>query len=280
MDGQLSMQDYAVSKWFQHLNALATIYNEEDFRVEDSSATLKTLCSSLSIFLDRYTDDIPGETIKDSVKEDYAVLDGLEVYTDLTRVMNHVARYMDKGLKFRNDICVESLKKVFTRNRELIENLSADSSKSQDNQNVLALYYGPKRFKCSFVTCIDFYEGFTSAEAREKHINKHNRPWVCEVQHCSTSKFGFTSNNELDKHTRDYHPDRSDLSELFKITPKKVTPTSKHSCHICGKFFTRRYHKINHINSHMNEKPYSCTICGKDFTRENDRKRHEKIHTK
>jgi hypothetical protein len=286
IDGWLSLQDYAVSKWFQHLNALAIVYNEEGFNVEDSREdALQRLYVSTSSFLGRYADEILEESTHDSVKKDYAKLAKLpnqKLYNNLTQVMTHVTRYMEKGPSFRNDICITSLKEAFGRNRKLIEELptrSGSSRKSSDRETLIR-YYGSKHFKCSFVTCIEFYEGFMNSKARDKHVDKHNRPWVCEVPHCTSASFGFTSNKELDKHKRDFHPDNSDLSALFNLTPKKVIDSSNHVCHICGKMFSRKYLKEDHIKSHMGEKPYACTECGKCFTRNNDRKRHEKIHDK
>ncbi|RDW57006.1 hypothetical protein BP6252_13924 [Coleophoma cylindrospora] len=178
IDGWLSMQDYVVSKWFQHLNALAKAYKEEEFKVEDSFAALQSLYSSMSDFLDRYIDEISDEEAHISVKTDYAELASQEVYTDLIRVMSHVTRYMEKGPEFRNKICIESLSKAFERNRKLIEELSIESSSTNPGVGkALVQYYGPNHFKCSFVTCINFYEGFSNAKMRKKHVNKHERPW-------------------------------------------------------------------------------------------------------
>ncbi|KAF1809853.1 hypothetical protein P152DRAFT_493542 [Eremomyces bilateralis CBS 781.70] len=280
LDGWLSLQDYVVSKWFQHLAALAKIYNEEGFKVEDSLAALNSLYGSMFRFLDRYADDISDEPVHDDVRDDYNKLASHEVYEDITRIISHVTRHIEKGPNFRNEICLQSLKKAFGRNRELIKKFSMESSRNSATKGALVGYYGHKRFKCSFVTCPDFYEGFDSAKTRDKHIDRHNRPWVCHVPHCTSISFGFSSNYELEKHMRDYHPDKSDLSALFKLTPKKVIESSKHVCHICGKSFSRNFHKMSHIRSHNGEKPFECTECGKAFTRDNDRKRHEKNHSR
>jgi hypothetical protein len=279
-EGWLSLQDYAVSKWFQHLSALAKIFNEEGFEVRDSIEALESLYNSMFLFAERYEDDLSHEIIHDGVEADYTKLADQPVHEDLVKVMSHVTRYMERGPKFRNEICIESLRKAFERNRELIEKLSDEATKHSSNRAALLKYYGPKRFKCSFITCIDFYEGFTTAKTRDKHVDKHNRPWICDVPNCTSINFGFTSNKELDKHMRDYHPDKSELSALFKLAPKKVIESSKHICHICGKNFSRKFHKDGHIRSHNGEKPFACTECGKAFARDNDRKRHEKNHAR
>ncbi|KAF1984564.1 hypothetical protein K402DRAFT_336237 [Aulographum hederae CBS 113979] len=281
IDGWLSMEDYAVSKWFQHLSALVKTFNEEDFKVADSSAALDYLHASMLRFLDRYADDIPDEEASEKfVMDDLAKLSSHEVYDDLIRVMSHVSRHMGKGPKFRNDVSIESLKKALERNRKLLEELSTNSKGNPRDKEALVQYYGRKHFKCSFVTCIDFYEGFTDAKSRDKHIDKHNRPWVCDVPNCTLVNFGFTSNKDLDKHMKNYHPDKTNLSEIFKLAPKRVIESSKHTCNICGKTFSRNFHKASHIRSHMGEKPFKCTECGRAFTRDNDRKRHEKTHDK
>jgi DNA-directed RNA polymerase subunit RPC12/RpoP len=283
MNGSLSLQEYAASKWFQHLNALAIVYyDEEGFKIQDSVEALESLSYFMSGFLDRYANDIPDENVLESVKDDYAKLAGQDVYEDLTRVMSHVTRYMEKGPTFRSEICIPSLKKSFERNRRLIEKFSTDPSRTPGEKGVLMRYYGPKRFKCSFVTCIDFYEGFRDAKTRDKHVNLHKRPWICDVPQCTSVSFGFASNKDLEKHMRDYHPSSCDLSLTFNLPPKKEKEmiSSKIVCHICGKKFSRNFHRASHIRSHMGDRPFKCTECGKAFTRDNDRKRHEKIHNK
>ncbi|RMZ85530.1 hypothetical protein DV737_g539, partial [Chaetothyriales sp. CBS 132003] len=207
--GWLSLQDYAVSKWFQHLDALAKIYKEEGFGFEGS---LDALHSSTSVFLDYYADEMLDKPVDDDVRNGYAHLAGQKVYEDITRIMSHVTRHMKKGPSSRSEICIQPLKKAFERNRKLIEKLSAESSRNPAVRGTLVGYYGRKGFKCPFVTCLDFYEGFNSAKTRDKHVDRHNRPWVCEVPHCTSISFGFISNKDLEKHMRDYHPDESDLA--------------------------------------------------------------------
>lgn len=279
LQGWLSLQDYAASKWFQHLHALARIYNEEGFKVADSNTALASLGESIEEFLEQFEEEMMHDNIHDGVVKDYAKLEGHVVHDNLTRVMSHVTRTMEKGPESRNNICIPSLKEAFERNRALIEQLSEGLSRNSSQKEALVRYYGPTRFKCSYITCIDFYHGFGSAKQRDNHCNKHSRPWVCENENCATANFGFTSNKELQKHKRDYHPDERDLIELFKLAPKKLIK-SKNTCHICGKSFSRNLHKISCIRSHAGERPYACTDCGKTFTRDSDRKRHEQIHNK
>ncbi|KAF2664316.1 hypothetical protein BT63DRAFT_105847 [Microthyrium microscopicum] len=278
MTGWLAMQEYAVSKWFQHLSALASVLSKEGFKVQGNLTALEALCDSLSPFVLRYQDDIPDQTLHHGVKRDFAHLADEEVYPDLTLIMSHVSRHMEKGQIPRNEVCFESLNKALQRNRKLVEKLSDSFTRYTDEGKALRQYYGLKRFKCSFINCLNFYEGFNNAKARDQHVDKHRRPWNCEVPDCTFSDFGFTSNKELEKHVRDYHPDQMDLSEVFKLKPKPETPQSRHICPLCAKSFSRKLHKDAHMRSHNGEKPFACTECGRAFTRDNDRKRHEKIH--
>jgi uncharacterized Zn-finger protein len=69
----------------------------------------------------------------------------------------------------------------------------------------------------------------------------------------------------------------SDLAQSFKPASAPRAKTAW-ACSICGKTFTRNFHKLDHEKSHRGERPHECPECGKAFTRLNDCKRHQKLH--
>jgi hypothetical protein len=274
--GYLAFQDYAASKWFYHLNALALEFNAACFdggRGED----LKTVGVAIEDFLGFHEDDV-DESIHSKVWKDCQKLSHLSFHDNLVRILSHVTKHLEKGLDSRNEVCPKALGQVLVRNREAIERMRLKDP-SPEQIASLDTYYGKRIFKCPKATCPAFFEGFFDAKSRERHFNGHRRPWVCEEPNCQYADFGFVSNRDLERHMRDFHPAKCDLSAVFTSLPKM--PTTGPSCDICHKSFSRRFHLNNHVKAHNGVRDHSCSECGKSFTRANDCKRHEKtIHAR
>ncbi|XP_014254920.1 zinc finger protein 211 [Cimex lectularius] len=52
----------------------------------------------------------------------------------------------------------------------------------------------------------------------------------------------------------------------------------EHSCNICGKFFKKQVHLLQHLKVH-DEKQWQCSICSKKFTTKYFLKKHRRLHT-
>jgi hypothetical protein len=240
---------------------------------EESFTALEKIRIALEEFSLRYEDEIHHQELAETATLDCKAHETRDFYWNLLYVWSHVRRQQDKGVIARNDISLNALREVVKRNRELIEKLPPQEFRD------LTTYYGKKQFKCSKLTCFYFHEGFENATTRDKHVNKHDRPFICDVPGCSISEFGFSSNTELDKHKRVFHPEMVDQTIMFKRVKEPVTST-KFQCRLCGKKFTRGFSHKNHERSHTGDKPFACSECGKAFTRKNDCVRHEKIHNR
>jgi hypothetical protein len=201
-------------------------------------------------------------------------------YENLLSVWSHIYRHQDKGFEARNDVSIRVLGEALARNRQLIEGLPSSNTYSSFGQTRdLDSFYGEKRYKCPKLTCFYFHEGFKDAKSRIAHINRHDRPFNCTSPDCSVVEFGFSSNRDLEKHMRFFHPEISDQANSFAAAAAVPAKTSWR-CHFCDKRFTRKFHLQSHILSHEGKRPFTCPECGKSFTRRNDCKRHEKIHSK
>ena len=274
LNGYLSLQDYAVAKWSDHIHAIVKMSPNSLSDDEESLNALRTIEGALEDFSVRYEDEIHHhQDLAETAKLDCKAHERRAYYRNLLYVWNHVRRQQDKGIIARNDISLDALRQVVKRNREHIENLSPREFGD------LATFYGKKKFKCSKLTCFYFHEGFENNTARDKHINKHERPFICDVPGCTISEFGFSSNTELDKHKRFFHPELTDQAITFKSAKEPVTST-KWKCDLCQKKFTRGFSHKNHMRSHTGDRPFACSECGKAFTRKNDCIRHEKIHNR
>jgi Zinc finger, C2H2 type len=278
--GYLAFQDYAVSKWFQHLIALAREFDMSCFNGNEHEDDLVTVGGAMEDFLSLHEDEVLAEGSPDQVRDDCQKLSHLSFHENLVSILSHVTSHLEKGADSRNEVCPKALGQALVRNREAIEKVHSRSDLSQEQRSILNKYYGMRIFKCPKVTCPDFFEGFLDPKSRDRHFNGHRRPWVCEEPYCTYGDFGFISGRDLDRHMRDFHPDKCDFSAVFMSPPAKV-PSTTIKCEICHKKFSRKFHLNNHTKAHNGERPYSCAECGKSFTRANDCKRHEKtIHSR
>ncbi|KAI1311218.1 hypothetical protein F5Y03DRAFT_324179 [Xylaria venustula] len=162
-----------------------------------------------------------------------------------------------------------------------------EEEEEEQQQKRLKGFYGPKWFKCPWINCLCYYQGFRTSEQRQHHLNKHDRPFLCYIPGCHMEVFGYATSSELRRHLLKYHgidgfDETSD--DEFPDPPKQQTATTSkseatYSCLECGKKFTRNHNLKIHLRSHGGlKKPYTCDVCGKEFTRKFDRDRHEIVH--
>jgi len=269
-DGFISFQDYAAAKWHQHLRAIISTHSANLLTDSDSQGAFRDLGLGLEEFLSRYEQEVMEMPILEEAKADCEQFAPYRLHTNLVYVWNHVRQH-DGNDETRNVISVKSLSDAVARNREALETFSL----SED----VRIFYGSKLFKCPRTTCFYFHEGFEECSSRKKHISRHDRPFHCAFPDCSIAEFGFSSNTDLEKHRKLFHPDFADLTSSFSSYTKPTAGT-RFLCELCGKHFTTAFHQRNHLRSHAGERPFKCSECGRAFTRKNDCKRHEKLHTR
>jgi hypothetical protein len=273
--GEFDFQDYAIGNWFMHIQ---TIIEEKHnfFPVElESGQTVpldpEIFATELLNFISFYPESFPADDILDQVKQDCEYFRNLPFYDSILRVWNHICIQKNKNTPSRNKVSIEALEKAMTRNRKIIEDLSTKPSGPNDKRD-------PHPFKCTWVFCHYFHFGISDAKKREEHINRHNRPFHCDIDTCTSSELGFASEKQLETHRKTFHPEKCDLSETFAQLNRKKTSTAKWECNECHRTFTRGIALKSHHLNHKGLKPHACPECGKAFTRVNDMRRHEEIH--
>lgn len=283
-EGFLAFQDYAVSKWFHHLQTL--IEKCGPFLSEDGgSEAQQNLLEALDEFKGLYQEGLvlkhtdAGRWKRDAA-DDCKAYESLPLFEHLRDLWAHVRMHQETpDLKERDKIGIPELLNAVERNRGAIEAIAAD----QKSHSELEVYYGRNHLKCPRLTCPYFYEGFETQQDREKHLRRHDRPFSCVVEDCNQKTFGFTSNTQLEKHTRNYHPEICDMSTSefqFPALNQREVEETKFTCPICKKNFTRNISLKGHLDSHNGLKPFACPECGRAFARKNDMVRHQKIHAR
>ncbi|KAE9374277.1 hypothetical protein N431DRAFT_371745 [Stipitochalara longipes BDJ] len=272
--GFLSLQDYASAKWHQHIRAIIDTHPSEFSTDAETKAALQELDTGLAEFSARYEPEVMLPLILPEARDDCEKFQSYPFWDKLLQVWNHVYQQDGKGPEARKEIGIKALSEVIMRNRGTIESLA--STRHADG---LTIFYGDRHFKCPRPTCFYFHEGFKDAKSRNQHINRHDRPFNCLFPDCSIAEFGFSSNKDLEKHKKLFHPEATDHANTFTAAPKVIN-TTQWRCELCDKRFTRGFHLRSHLRSHAGERPFKCEECGRAFTRNNDKKRHEKLHTR
>ncbi|RYN16465.1 hypothetical protein AA0112_g12495 [Alternaria arborescens] len=279
LDGSLAFQDYAIAKWFHHINAWVASGTKFLEEAQDQVALLSAIFNAMEDFMTRYSEVDWAKGLVDDCKTKCRVFEHLGLYEHVVQLTSHIYTFQQKGFDASHKISISDLSEALDRNRKMLEEFhKAKPGPTAEEKTAYSKFYNEKRrYKCTRITCRYFSEGFKDEKSRERHVNIHERPYQCEIPDCVGAE-GFVNEKDLEKHTRTFHPDKSDLAETFisAIAPKRGN--TNHACSICGKTFSRSYHRRDHELSHKGERPHECEECGKAFTRLNDLTRHKKIH--
>lgn len=313
LGGYYGFMDYAVAHWVRHVEEAAT-------GADEGNAMIKDLAESLTALLDMHF-TVP--------KKHFPVSQGnkmrLQVFGSLPRFhdLEQAVVWARKELTFFGETkesekaldlgCV--VKNVRSELERAIDGAKNGTSKEAHD---LEAMYGPKPFKCSRLSCRYFYDGFTTAQQREQHHDKHLLPFRCMTVGCPRSSLGMASKRELEKHMRETHmapgdgdfpdldepsaqrgptaPGDDDSSSLeepsgqegtagpaknqrHKAAPKAKRPRiNEWTCDVCSKVFRKKFNLQSHMATHSDEREFCCSMCDLSFARASDRNRHEKTH--
>ena len=264
LDGSFAFQEYAALHWVDHLESW-------------SSNDIDSL-GDLAFTIDDYTTKYGGHVLEQDTllqpmsDPESSSSSSLQEITRTLVKQTRAARINHEGLS-----ALGTLGDIMRNVRIVIEQLTGKST-SDDVAKEMETYYGRNWFKCPKHPCFYFHEGFPSAKLRDRHVERHEKPFCCSETGCHRFRVGFSSEKELKKHTLTTHPDPGALSWKFSKV-KEPKPPQSFQCTLCSKKFTRSTSLREHQRSHTDERPYTCSLCGKAFARSMDCKRHEKLHS-
>jgi hypothetical protein len=267
-DGSYSFLDYASLHWNHHLETAL-----DSFKCED-------LCHSaefgiaLNEFFEVYE---PGEMKQDKWHKDLtqrcSAIETAQCYESLMLLLSHAraSRVAEEQLK-----ALGALGTIIVKVREMLGELGSSPTQDPSTKQHLTQFYGENWYKCSRHACFYFHEGFPNNRGLSQHTNRHEKPFCCTEMGCTRMYIGWSTEKELKKHMRQYHPDPEAFSWKF---PHVKKPLATFQCNLCPKQFTRANTLNTHqMREHKNERPFACKICQKRFVRKYERDRHETIH--
>ena len=136
-----------------------------------------------------------------------------------TRIAGHLnfllALYNDR----KTDIDYTDLHSQLHKRRAVYENCVR--ALSPERKKELEALYGSEWFRCPKPWCDWFFDGFRDATTRDKHIGRHERPFLCTFEGCPVLELGCESDSELRKHISMYHSAAGDSSLIFPQAREK-----------------------------------------------------------
>ncbi|KAK8868949.1 C2H2 finger domain transcription factor crzA [Apiospora arundinis] len=209
-----------------------------------------------------------------------------ELYYPILQLWTHIyshQRHVDS--KQREKASLPQLRNALELTRKAIQSLEFEEE-PMPGQPPLHFMYGQTLYKCDRVLCQHFFEGFATVDALKRHLNRHERPYHCNVFNCTVAPFGFAHKKDCERHVRNYHAENAEgldgfatgIVEAANPEEREARYTFVCTFGTCTKKFTRQVNLNAHLDTHNGMRRFECTFCVKTFTRANDRRRHEKIH--
>ncbi|KAH7032709.1 uncharacterized protein B0I36DRAFT_99861 [Microdochium trichocladiopsis] len=291
-----AFQDYAASKWDHHLGVVLKngtgIFEDPvrggSFQIKLSrAATAFTTAFAKSLEPRDHSGskrsaisepERQAEDARQKAESDCQAFRCYSFYDAMVVIRTHLHFHeATSDAKQRNKISLHDLEGSIQKIRGRMESTWLALAEGGEEEAQFQEYYGLNVFKCDRIACDYFYQGFENQELRDAHTKRHERPFLCPVAGCNLVAFGFSTNKDREKHVRSYHPD-DPANTGFGPVPRDLTPASKDNarfnCPHCGKNFTRKAIREDHINAHFGQRPHQCSLCDKAFTRANDLRRH------
>lgn len=277
--GHYSFYEYAVASWAHHLVAWLSEKQHEEVAMAELEETLGPFLDQHSVL------GCPPSNISSQMHEKLKAVRHFDFYDSLTQalVWSRKQFLVVDNLTNENQPAHRlDFPSITKRVRSLLED-TIRAGLTSEARGGLELYYGKKWFRCPRIYCPHFYDGFEAQDDRDKHVNRHERAYMCTFDGCHMATIGCVWKKDLDKHLMESHGigtngvDFPNVSNPNETLVRKVPATFR--CTLCPKIFTRAHNLRSHFRAHTDERPFVCTVCGKAFSRNHDRKMHERLHS-
>ncbi|RYP19480.1 hypothetical protein DL765_003320 [Monosporascus sp. GIB2] len=299
-NGYYAFMDYAVPYWIRHLEIGLS-------KVEEDHELPKTLPESLEAFLDlHFLPPTKQFYVSQSNMKRLQVFENQPFYERLqTSIISARKELTFMGEMKQGELAL-NLSTIVRGIRSQLESIYENTT-DESERIKMGQIYGVDLYKCPRLSCRFFYNGFISRTQRDQHVDKHLRPFRCDVAGCPSAAMGMSSEKELKNHKKTAHdidlddaldfPEERELhqqerqqqktqnqeaeqagprsSRASKPSKEKRARITEYPCTHCHKVFNKKYNRDSHLVTHKNERDIPCGICGALFAREHDRNRHE-----
>jgi len=199
LEGHFAFQDYAIAKWYYHVNAFVSSGARLMSETSQHDIYLNDMAIALEDFMTQYSDANWNENVVQDCRKSCHPFASHSLYDKLVELTSHIYAVQKRGFDARHEVSIKSLAAALERNRTLLEELPSSKETSQDDMVRYRRFYDDERlYKCSKITCRFFSEGFKDAKDRKKHVNIHTRPYQCDVPDCLGNE-GFANQGDLQK---------------------------------------------------------------------------------
>ncbi|KAI0146814.1 hypothetical protein BJ166DRAFT_470922 [Pestalotiopsis sp. NC0098] len=215
LNGDYGFLDYAVLFWLRHLEVGATLETEKEEEERDKEALMGDLAESLGVFVEQHWNSPTADlTLAKRHSDRIRFFRELPFYDRLVQAVASTKRQLKHFGKVREEEIALDLVATIRKIRKAIEKL-ASPEQGSSTQQAIKDRYGSNLFKCPRFSCQFFAIGFISANERDTHISKHERPFRCSHENCVGYTFGFSSTAEREKHMKENHLERIAEDEEF-----------------------------------------------------------------
>lgn len=218
--------DYAVAKWMDHFEHILAKAENPDAKLlfENHEVTIQELVEAVHDFLKLHIADFRnsrqqanGRQLDINLQPNlYRLLEPFkDARPDFESLRAHIVVHRSGDSTACNAISLKRIREAVAATRMDIEATFNDPRVKDQTLVPLREFYGSKVFKCSRLTCFYFHEGFTDSKTRDKHLGRHERPFLCNVPDCTSAEIGFGSKQDLKNHIVQFHADTELKSQMF-----------------------------------------------------------------
>ncbi|RYO83126.1 hypothetical protein DL766_004460 [Monosporascus sp. MC13-8B] len=299
-NGYYALMDYAVPYWIRHLEIGLS-------KVEEDHELPKTLPESLEAFLDlHFLPPTKQFYVSQSNVKRLQVFENRPFYERLQTSIISARKELTFVGEMKQGELALNLSAIVRDIRSQLESIYENTT-DESERIKMGQIYGADLYKGPRLSCRFFQNGFISRTQRDQHVDKHLRPFRCDVVGCPSAAMGMSSEKELKKHKKTAHdidldneldfPEEQNLqqeeqqqqqtqnqeaeqaaprrSRVPKPPKEKRPRITEYPCTHCHKVFNKKYNRDSHLVTHKNERDIPCGIYGALFAREHDRNRHE-----
>lgn len=283
LNGDYVFMDYAVLYWIRHLEAGAV-------RAEGKDQLMKDLAESLEIFVGLHWASPPATLeVSDRIHKRLQFFQDLSFYDKLAQTVVSARKQLRCFGSTKHDEIALDLADIVQNVRGILERMLSSQIELQPE---VARKYGNNLFKCPRFSCHFFPVGFPSADERDKHIQRHDRPFRCTIETCPGFVIGFTSATDREKHVKEIHSSITAEDEEFptdqevqrsidKSMPENDVPTSTNPIESSesSESETEAIHQHVPRPKRQRQTQFVCEHCSKVFGKRYNWQSHLRTHS-